>query len=464
MGRKRVEFSNEDEEVLSEQSESSPGSSGEKPRPSKRRMSTAKLQAKLNQEADDAAAALLAGPEKSLAVQLTELYGREEAQRLCSSDTWVGKLSTAQLLQVLNAEHRQTQWSLEMECGENADSKVLATKHLSRLASASELWHTLFHSKTFGFWEKTTVARMDLTQKGEPCPPKYRFLGTYVAKNQMKALPPRPLGATLAYLNRYGAGACHACGMFPNMGCATHLPSDMIFISPYRALTQREREALAAEQAGPRSAKSQFAYDDSGFRQRYPTSTPDWLKNFYYMRERVPTRYRCANPACAVIVNEELAGIPLASVFHACETRRGKRKHSWYDLPNDLLAPSGEKIDEEWQYCYSCGLVRIAEDEEGGMELQCAHCDGDEEGRCVCETCPRCARMPNKCECVVCFFCKGCQSDKCGRVCEKRGKLCSCASSSSSSSSSNSSSYDSDEESSDSDSNSYSEDSSDESD
>jgi hypothetical protein len=330
--------------------------------------------------------------------------------------SWIANLTVQQLFDIINES-------------DTNGAKLCDFETLSRLASVSQIWFLLFNMKQFDLWNRLTAARMERMPKGDRCPVKFGFVEAYFHKRQLRGIPPCSLGALKNYLNAFGTGFCEHCSMYPDMVCETHLPDDSIPIAAFRTETAKERKARI-------EAGGVDELDNDKYTAPYDMKAgmPSWLKNFLSIRNNVPVRYYCANIRCNKLLDQEVCGMPLAGVFHACETKRGNKGHSWRDLPNDLTTPGGEVIDKEWNYCIRCGVLQIVETEhDGGTE--CGFCDGDDEGNCVCEPCELCERMPNRCKCTVCSECELCNSEVC-RLCEDRDTMCTCDASSSSASSS----------------------------
>lgn len=339
---------------------------------------------------------------------------------------WFAQLSLQSLVHVLSVESPTTK------------SYVLNFKRLAEIATSSKFTYIMFFTDVPGektptnLWFRLTEQWLPLKAPGETVPRKFTFLQTFITKNWYKGFNPPEIKAMEAYLNRYGAGFCEKCGMFPNLRVRTDQKRDLIPLSAFRLLSEAELK------------DSKTSYDDSELVNEFSKdirNVPDWLRAMLSLRNLFDTKYCCIN--CKAICNQQLFCIATPSVFEACARRgratsKNKDNHIWLELQYELTRPDNgggmagianpkgkpnrgkEVIPGQYEYCCRCGLLRYEQTELGHeIEEQCPDCHKSE---CVCQLCDFC-NGPSGCNCIICDRCNRCQSG-CTKNCKLKGCRC----------------------------------------
>lgn len=335
---------------------------------------------------------------------------------------WIANLPTHLLCRVLCAEDPLTH------------KYVLDFGRLTEIASCSKLTYMLFFVDVPGepeptnLWYHLIKQWLPRKENGELMRRKFSFLHSFIDKNWFKNAEKPEIKALEAYLNRFGAGYCEHCTMFTNIHMKTDQTQDLIPISPFRLLTQQEEQALKG------------GYDDSKLIRPFakdPRNLPTWLRAMLALRNVSDTHYCCVN--CKTLLNQQIFGIAIPSIFEACARRSARKKkdelkdpnllHVWLELPNELTRPlvkgangkpkKREVIPGQYEYCARCGLLRFEGQKDQVDEELCPDCH---KPVCECERCEFCNGLAG-CDCIICDYCNRCQTG-CTRRCKDKGCRC----------------------------------------
>lgn len=315
----------------------------------------------------------------------------------------------------------------------NTHQYILNFAHLSQMASCAKFPYTMFfvdvpdEEEPTNLWYHLTKQWLPMKANGELTVRKFPFLKPYIERNWFKNTRQPETKAMEAYLNRFGAGFCQHCAMFTNIRTRTDQKHDLIPLSPFRLLTPQEQ------------AEQPSGYNDSELIQPYTKdirNIPDWLRAMLALRNMADARYCCVN--CKTVLNQQMFGVPVISVFEACAKRsnRGVTKakdpntqHLWMELQYELTRPPSfdadgkakrkEIIPGQYEYCCRCGLMRF---EDQRAELDEETCPDCKKTECECERCDFC-NGPAGCDCIICDRCNRCQTG-CTSRCKKKGCRC----------------------------------------
>ena len=357
---------------------------------------------------------------KQLDRPLTPSFSEEYSVGIDPSP-WLANMPTELLCRVLCAEDPNTR------------KYVLDFGRLTELACCSKLSYTLFFvdvpdEKPTNLWHHLIRQWLPRKDNGMPMAKKFGFLRTYIENNWFKNTEKPELKAMEAYLNRFGAGYCEKCTMFTNIHMKTDQTKDLIPISPFRLLTQQEEEALKG------------GYNDSELVRPFAKdirNMPAWLRAMLGLRNLSDVHYCCVN--CKALLNQQMFGVAIPSVFEACSRRSARKKkeelkdpnllHLWLELPNELTRPlvrdangkpkKREVIPGAYEYCARCGLLRFEGQKSLESEELCPDCH---KRVCECELCEFCGGLGG-CDCIICDACNRCRTG-CTRRCKDKGCRC----------------------------------------